>query len=302
MENYFHIKTKTNCIVSINGTKAYNITSEKPLDILAKKNCYVSLLPNNDEFLPYTFSLNDIKQNENILIVTHPNHTEIYFTPTYKISDENCTTLIDKKYDDIYVSVKNSNCTYINISKLQNTFTRKLPKFLNCKCDFDNNIFIYGALNNDQTYVLIYDPNKDKILLEDIVEIVEKDKSTIRFMKNTQNLAHHGIVYEYDKNSDVIDNYSIYIDKNPHRTDIKEIMPYAFLESIKLKDFSLARSYLYDTFVTNSNLESYFDNIDEIYLNPYSNDIEYTTTSKGLSKTYRFELTENKIKDIEQIL
>lgn len=298
---YIHIKSQTNCMASINGTKVYYITQNKPLDIFVKKNCYVSLYPLHDEFLPYTFSILDIKQNENILKIDYPNHTEIYFTPTFKMSNTNTTTLIDKKYDNIYVSVKNSNCTHLTISNSQNTFSRTLPQFQNCKCDFDTNIFIYGVLNNEQTYVLIFDPNKQKIIYEDTVDIIEKDKSTIQFMKNTHNLAHHGIVYVYDTKSHNIDNYSIYIDNKPHRTDIKEIVPYAFLESIKIKDFNLARSYLYDTFVTNENLENYFNNIDDIYLNPYSNQIEYTIQNNNRSYTYRFDLIDNKIKDIEQI-
>lgn len=302
MEKYIHIKSKTNCVVSINGTKAYNITPEKPLDIFAKKNCYISLFPMHDEFLPYTFSTNDIIKNENILKITHPNHTEIYFTPTPKFKDENFTTLIDKKYDNIYISVKNSNYTYLNITNLQNHITRTLPKFTNCKCEFESIIYVYGTLQNKQNYILIYDQNNDKIIFEDTVYIIEKDKSVIRLMKNTYNLAHHGIVYEYDKKTHNIVNYPIYIDTNPQRTSIKEIVPYAFLESVKIKDFNLARSYLNDTFVTNNNMESYFSDIDETYINPYSNEIEYTITSKGICKTYRFTLIENKIQDIEQIL
>lgn len=302
MKKYIHIKSKTNCIVSINGTKAYHITPEKPLDIFAKTNFYVSIYPTQDEFLPCTFSPNNLGKNENILCIDHPFHTELYFTPTYKLSNTTYTTLIDKKYDNIYVSVKNnSNNTYLNITSTQNNITRKLPLFQNCKCEFDSNIFIYGTLNSNDTYVLIYDPSKDILLFENTVELIEKDKDYIKFMKDSHNLAHHGMVYEFDKKSNDIDKYSIYIDQKPHRTNIKEVVPYAFLESIKMKDYNLARSYLIDTFVTNENLESYFDGVDDIYLNPYSSNIEYTILSSKKCKTYRFTLVENKIKDIEQI-
>lgn len=301
MKQYIHIKSKSNCIVSLNGTKAYTITPEKPLDLFVKSNCYVSLLPNNNEFLPCTISLSDIKQNENIKTINHPYHTEIYFTPTYKMSSQDTTTLVDKKLNDTYIKIENSNCTFLNITKSNQQLTRTLPLFQTCKCDYDTNIFIYGLLKNNETYVIIYDPNNTKILFEDTVEIIENEKDVIRFLKNTHNAAHHGIVYEYDKKLRQIDKYSIYIDNTPHRTDIKEVIPYAFLESIKLKDFNLARSYLYDTFVTNENLESYFDSIEEIYLNPYSSDLEYTISSNNNCHTYRFELIDNKIKDIEQI-
>ncbi len=301
MEKYIHIKSKTKCIVSLNGTKAYHISKEKPLDLYAKRNSYVSIYPEHSEFLPYTFSLADIKQNDNILKVDFPNHTELYFTPTFMPQNKPETVLVEKKYGSHYVKISTSDYTYLNITNGDFSLTRKLTPFQNCKCDYNENLVILGTLQEGNTYVMIFDLSKNKIIFENEVEIVEKEKDKIKFMKNTNNLARHGIVYEYDTKSKDIDNYAVYIDNNPHRTNIKEIVPYAFLESIKLKDYNLARSYLLDTFVTNEHLSSYFGDFDDIFFDPYSKETIYGIVSSGNTKCYRFELANDKIKDIEQI-
>lgn len=301
MEKYIHIKSKTKCIVSLNGTKAYRISKEKPLDLYVNKNCYVSIYPEHAEFLPYTFSLSTVRSTDNILRVDFPQHTELYFTPTFTPQNKPETVLIEKKYGTHYVKISTSDYTYLNITSENFTLTRKLAPFQNCKCDYNENLIILGTLQEGNTYVMIFDISKNKIILENEVEIVEKEKEIIKFMKNTNNLAGHGIVYEYDTKSKVIDNYSVYIDNNPHRTNIKEIVPYAFLESIKLKDYNLSRSYLTDTFVTNEQLSSYFGDFDNIFFDPYSNEIIYAIVSNGNTKCFRFELNNDKIKDIEQI-
>lgn len=301
MEKYLHIKCKENCIVSINGTKAYHISNQKPLDLYLKKECYLNFLPTHDEFLPYTFHTANIVQNQNILTVVHPMHTEIYFNPTHKKSSAPKTVFVEKKIGALNVKIEADDISYINITSPEHSITRTTEKFCTCKCEFDNNIFIYGTLQNSNIYVLIFDPNKNEIVFENIGELIEKDKNSIKFLTNTKNLANHGIVYEYDKKSSVVDKYAVYIDQNPQRTNIIDIIPYAFLESVKIKDFNLARSYLVDTFVTNQNLESYFGEIDDIFLNPYSTELEYTILSNGVSKTFTFSVENDKIKDIEQI-
>ena len=207
MEKFIHIKCNEKTNVSINGNITYFVSKSSPLDIFVKKNCYVSFMPTRDEFLPYSFSLQDIKTNENILKVPyHNNHIDIYFSPTLKLTKLDDTLLLDKKYDNHYVKVFTNNYTFINITDGNYSFTKKLPHFTNCTEVLEKHLIINGKLKNNNLYYLIFDLENNKVILDGEFEIVEKDKDKISFMKNTQNIAKHGIVYEYDIKTGVIDN------------------------------------------------------------------------------------------------
>lgn len=301
MEQYIHIKSKYDCLVSINGAKVYPISNQKQLDIFLRKNCYVSIMPQHDDFLPYTFGTATMKNNENITIINHNIHTEIYFTPTLKNVQTNQTTLVDKKINNCYIKVSVSKNTFVSITTPDTSISRVLPPMQNCKCEYSEKLLLFGTLQNNEIYTLIYDIKKGNIEVEQTMETIEKQQNKIKMLANTKNISHHGIVYEYDTKSGDIDKYSVYIDKNPHRTTLKQAVPYAFIESVKLRDFNLARSYLIDTFVTNEQLENYFGQIDDIFPNPYSIDLEYAILSGDKVHNYKFELTENKIKDIIQL-
>lgn len=302
MEKYIHIKCNEKAKISINGIKTYIVSPSNTLDIIVKKNCYVSCMPTNDEFLPYSFSLQDIKNNDNILkIPFHNNHTDIYFIPTLKIEKMEDTILIDKRYGEHYIKVFSNSLTYINISNEKYSYTKKIQRLTSCNTTIENHLILYGKLKNNNLYYLIFDLENNKPIIDDEFEIVEKDKEKIKLMKNTQNIAKHGIVYEYDIKTGFVDNYSIYIDETPRTTNIIKAIPYAFIEAIKLNDFNLAKSYLQDAFVSNDHLKSYFGEVKEIFPNPYTRENNYTLLTTEGYKSYTFEIENSKIKDIEEI-
>lgn len=302
MEKFIHVKCNEKVYASINGQKKYMVSKNQPLDIVIRKNCYISFMPINDEFLPYSLSIDDIKNNDNILKIPYKdNHTDIYFIPTLKLTNLEEVLFLDKKYDKHYVKAFSNTYTYINITDGNYNFTKKIPQLISCDCTHEKHLILNGKLKNNEIYYLIFDLENNKIIVDDIFEIVEKENEKLRLMKNTQNIARHGLVYEYDINHGSIDKYSIYIDDIPHKTNLLKAIPYAFIESIKLQDYNLAKSYLQDTFVSNEHLKAYFGDIKEIFANPYSHENNYTILNSNGYKSYTFEIKDNKIVDIEEV-
>ena len=302
MEKYIHIKSNEKALVSINGNKTYHVSKSTPLDIITKKNFYVTIMPTKDEFLPYSFSIADINQNDNILKVPYyNNHLDIYFTPTIKLSDNNEIILLDKKIGNHYIKLFTTTYTYINITNGSYNLTKKIPHFTTCNDVLEKHLIINGKLKNNNLYYFIFDLENNKVVLDDEFEIVEREKEKLKLMKNTQNIANHGIVYDYDIKTGIIDNYSIYLNNNPAKTNIDKAIPYAFIEAIKLEDYNLAKSYLQDTFVSNEHLKSYFGEIKEIFKNPYSKLNNYTILNNKGFKSYNFDIKDSKIIDIEEV-
>ena len=84
------------------------------------------------------------------------------------------------------------------------------------------------------------------------------------------------------------------------------LIPYAFLEAIKIKNFNLSKSYLSNGFdnISKEHFENYFGDIKNVYLDSYNLDsyvIPYVVeTNKGFDY-YDFSIDNGKIIDINKL-
>jgi hypothetical protein len=135
------------------------------------------------------------------------------------------------------------------------------------------------------------------------IEKLEENNNTLTGFSNIYDIAKHGHICEIDLyNTENINEYYVVKD-DISVCESKQLIPKAFLEAIKVQNFSLAKRYLNDSLckASNSHFKTYFGTIQSIYYNAYnnSNPVNYTVYN-GEYKSYNFKVCDNKICDIEE--
>ena len=135
-----------------------------------------------------------------------------------------------------------------------------------------------------------------------IFDNIEENNNIFTGFSNIYDMAKHGHICEINLQNikDVKDYYVV--KENLKLCSTAELIPQAFLEALKVKNFTLAKSYLASPLnnASNNHFAAYFGPIQAIYYNCYnnSNPINYTVYN-GEYKFYNFRIKDNKICDIE---
>jgi len=264
------------------------IESTSPLlDIVEHPNSHYDIT-----FLQNTTSehtMPKILHQQNFYIKSREHTFSVFYDGIYQLSVQDKELVLNK---EIPYSIKN-----VNIEKIKN-----------------KDIVIMQATTDDlENYALIlqYKNNNYEVVKEGIVDKIESTQELIVTLQKQNDMAGHGMVEEYEiKDTGVIkkDSYFVYMSEKPKITQIKELVPYAFLEAVKIKNFSLARSYLTEELNENlldEHLEAYFGNILDIVPNVYKSNNENTiciiqddTIKKA--KYFTVSLEKNKISNISE--
>lgn len=297
MRKYIHITSKIPAKISINGE---TFTKNK-LDIMSQDDFYITFLPNNKEYLPYAMSIKDSTLPSFIQKIPYnKNHFDIIFNP----SPTACTTtgfqILNKKYNNCIFSINVSHHSFINISSSTYKYSSFADKIASASFKSIKEIIIIdGFIDENHRYLLIFNTRSKKVVLEGIFQQIEQSISTIKALKQPTSLLKYGIIYEFDIKNNKLSQYSVHIDtKNIECSS--EIIPLLFLECIKYKDFNRAKTFLFDNNVSKLHLENFFGEINEIYFNGYTTDINYTILSNNIYKNFTFNVIDNKILDIEE--
>ena len=256
----------------------------------------------NNTYLPLTTSLQQDENSEIKKIPYSNNHIDVIYTPKAILkTNETPTIILNKKFGKNTYCIWNKNTnSFIKIYNDDTTlFETTIPLLHTAEFYTKGCVLIKGSTINNKTFCLIFDTKKEKIVLCDEYESFEENRQTIKFLKFCNDIAGHGIVNVFDINSCCVDNYVVYINNSPKTATNNQLIPFAFLESIKLKDFTLAKHYLYDSLTSNEHLENFFGDFSDIYFNGYSNKLNYTIKGKKY-RNFTFELNNNKIIDIEE--
>lgn len=300
MKKLVRINCTENCMIVINGEKGI---LQNPLDLLCENTPYITFLPQEkNKFLPVTTTLNYPFKQENVEQVPFNTHTEITYSPV-EIPDTNRAQIIlNKKYLNTYFTLFSENKSFLNIDSANFSHKSTLPKLLNADLKTHNNIVIVtGKTEINSTYIMIYNAKKHEVLLELTADNIEESKTKISAVKFYPTIAGYGVVYEFDYENHKLNTFNVYKNVKPQTTTRTELVPLAFMESIKYKDYTLAKHYLENNLVSNEHLSTYFGNIERIYYNGISSDINYTIKADKY-KNYTFKVNDGKIVDIEENL
>ena len=264
--------------------------------------------------LPYTVKISfesNIKSDSELLeIVPYKNNEyEILLKACDVKHYKPLTKIFDEEIDGFNVVVVNDGNSYINIYKngiLK--WSDATMEINNITCEHKNNkIIIKGITLNANYYLIVLNENFE-VLFNGEAEKIEQDDYQIKLLKKINDIAKHAIVKTINYTDEQpVEDYYVYLKPDAVITDNTKLIPYAFLEAVKVKNYSLAKQYLsaeLNLKTKNEHLENYFQNLKNIYYNSYNNNnyvINYTILCDNNYKSYDFTVFNNKIEDIEEV-
>jgi len=336
MSFYVHLKSEDDFYVEVNTLSPFLLlkNASSPVEIentedapLIFKITPIRTYCEHKKLLPYAavfYVQNNVAESTSSLldIVEHPNsHYDITFLQNTtsehtlpKILEQQ--TFYIKNREHIF-SVFYDGIYELSIQEKELLLNKEIPYSIkNVSLEKIKNkdiVVIQTTTNNLENYALIlqYKNNNYEVVKEGIIDKIEYNQELITTLEKQNDMAGHGMVEEYEiKDTGVIkkDSYFVYMNEKPKTTQIRELVPYAFLEAIKIKNFSLARTYLTEELNENlldEHLEAYFGNILDIVPNVYNKNDENTVCviQDGIIKKAKYFtvlLEKNKISNITE--
>lgn len=298
MKKYVHIKSLIACNISING----EFFNQSQLDLITNKDFYVAFFPTTTErYLPCaTAFYGNIRPSCITKIPYNNNHYELIYNPAIVPNNENEIIILNKKYNNTIFTIKNSHMSFISITGIN--FTHNSTSGRLQSTDFktsDGYAIITGKIKNEKHYLLIYNSKKNKVILEGVFNKLEASKNQIKALKEQNSIAGYGTVYEFNIITKKLSKNSVYLNSLTTNST-SELIPYTFLESLMYSDYKNAKIYLQNSNVSNEHLKSFFGDIEKIYFNGYSKDINYTILTNNTYRNFTFSIDNNKIIEIEE--
>lgn len=309
--------SKVPCFFSINGKYLGDIDNKNTFEIDIIQKCEKILIDyhptsESEKYIPYSSiiqSTNNLScSNNNVKIIPFPdNHYDLYFSPFEYLSSTQTKNVFSKNLGKHYITVSNDNRSHISIFNNVSLVLNKNIECLNAinastKKDL---IIIEGVKSKDEYYILIFDTNKQEILLEDTVHSINQQENSIDTIKNIHDQSHHSLVQKLIIETKELQKYYVYEDNICTNPKAYELIPLDFLECLKVHDFAKAKTYLHHTLVNSqmSDMEDYFGKYNDIFLNRHyfkQDKLNYTLVGKNM-KNYNFLMEEGRIKDIEEV-
>lgn len=328
MDCILHIKPSFDCLINYLGTQK-SLIKNKTYSFILKDKIALSFYPNNNEelnSLPFSCIIEPTSHN---LLQTNRNNLTLTRFPNNNFLLEVNPFIFAQTPNSFGLKTKT-----IHIKNIPHTISWLANNNLNCRIensnsylDFNNNckvvemdtkssdgnILIYFRTQNLKYIVshILYENNKYLLQEMQEVDLLEETENTITTYKNLHDFAKHGEITTYDFNGTFSKTKELaYNNQTAKKTKIKEIVPFAFFEALKNKNFKLARSYLSNALsnkISNNHLKKFFGNFDKPYqtLSPtyYPEEIAliYNALPTKYAKIYNIKFnTENKIENIEE--
>lgn len=313
-----HIKSLDACNVYINGNFVSLIDNKDTfvIDLKVYSNILIitkePISNKKKVMLPYS-----IKLNFNDTVTTDCDYVTIvpYKNSEYDVILETCEVKHNKKPEKIYddfadnynIVVVNDGQSYVNIYQINVLkFSTTIPEITSVICEKVNNYIIIKGAHGAKYYLLVIDENGYLPVINTECDQLEQNAQTIKYLKKMNDIAKHACVFAFDLQTGTpLEKYYVYLNENAVYTESEKLIPYAFLEALKVNNYNLARNYLSDELnskTTNQHLSQFFPNIKKIYYNAYflkDNVINYTVLCDEY-KNYDFYITNNKIIEIEE--
>jgi len=291
---------KINCIVDskilINGEEVFS----NPFSMVSSDDCYVTFLPTDREkYLPLSFALNKAENSDNLSVIPFNTYTEITYDPPVVPTKSHETCILNKKFCGLYFTVHNSHKSFLNIDGLNFSHKSVVPTLSYLDFNTHDSIVVLTGKTDAETYILIFNAKTKKVILETLVSKVEHNKNGVSAVKFPPTITGYGTVYQFDYSSKKLSSYGVYKNDTPVVSTTPKLIPLAFIEAIKYKDYSLAKHYLDNSIVSNEHLKNYFGDIKKVYLNGLDKEINYTIFSDTF-KNYTFSVENDKIMEIEE--
>ena len=317
MKQYnLHFLSKVACSIFINGNNVGVIDNDKTffIDIISYNDSLIVAadpLNQNTNYISNCFRLSKLDNNlfassKFVTVVPYPeSNYDIILDFAKENNSSPLLNVYNQNLNGYNVMVTNSNNSIISIFKgTENLFSTKTELLSNISCEYKNGLLNFNANTQENEFLLVFDTTNNTSLICDSFLKVEKFETEIKTLKPLNDFFKHGIVKTLNRETKQFSNYTVFIN-NTNFNITNTLIPYAFLECVKACDYSKAKSYLDNSLgnITNSKLETYFNEIKNIYYNYYFFEPNQTNctieTSTGY-KNYTFTLLKDKICEIEE--
>lgn len=316
-ENFIHFLSEQPCGVSINGKNVGFIDNQNNLDIniiTNTANVFVTYNPvlESTTAIPYTFVLDcsDTPKSscEYINIVPFPsNHYDVIMKPFYYYEIKKSETILNENIGNYFVSITSENTSTITIFS-GNSVVLKLntARLISAKCEINNEtMIIEGVIDSDTYYLLVINVSDFSILHNDISHSIETTPQYVQTLKKLHNITNHAVVCKVDYTTKESDVFYVYENEYVSMPNNIMLIPYAFLECVKVHDVTGAKQFLSDKYCHTELIQfaNYFGDFENVYLNRHDfrqNKLNYTIFANSY-KNYNFILDNGKIVDIEEV-
>lgn len=173
----------------------------------------------------------------------------------------------------------------------------------NHSCSVHKNLIYVLSRNYDIKNLVIFD-TKNNTFTEIKGEKIEIQENTIKSLSKT-NIQKHQVLTTYNIDDNItMKSIEYFCEGNSQNPIIpKEMVPYMFFESIKIKDYVSAKKYLTESFSQKLNikmLSSFFGDIQYVRLYTLK-PLVYTVYNIDNAKDYKISMINDAICEIEEI-
>ncbi len=327
MEYFLHIKPTFNCLIKT-PTLSTELQKNRLHTFLINKgeNLSLSFYPIDEEnknSLPFACQ---ITKHENKLFC-HKKEVEIISFP-----DNNFLMIVnpflfyypnsfDSKTQQVSFAGDKHTITYLrneNLFNIQNSFnslnltTQETIKEIKTKTK-DNTLMCICKTKEDKNFIigLNYSNKNYEVFCLQNVDILEEESNKITTYTNLKDFAGHGKIVEYNFEENFKENITlVYNYDHPFIAKHKEIIPYAFFEALKVKNYKLARTYLTKDLsnkLTDTHFQKFFGDFLEIHqtlnknYSPEEISLIYETNNFKFAKIFYLKFDNfNKIENISE--
>lgn len=285
MSFYMHIKPTFNCIAKFNSCEQL-LTKNKMHTFLVNyvSPIALSFYPTDEEnknSLPFACTLTKTEQTlqtnkKEVEIISFPNNNFLVlvkpFVFNYPTSFENVSTQINFGLTNHTLNFLKMQPCEVFLTNNKNNNSLNLPiksKITALKTKVKNNIlFAYAQTENNTflTFCVKYENEKYYLLSLKEVDLLEEENNEIKTYTFLNDLAGHGEIVTYTFEPEFNEEITLaYNNSAPLIAKHKEIIPHAFFQALKVKNFKLARSYLTKNLskkLSNTHLEVFFGEFD----------------------------------------
>lgn len=322
MEQILHIKSTFDCLLKYSTTEKV-LTKNKIFSFLLKDTTALSFYPISDGGLPFSCLISENDKGDlqtdrlNISLTKFPNNNYLMEVSPFEIQFSSfglktkgvnfggtAHTISWLANSNLSVRIENSS-TYLDFG-----FKCKV-KELSTKSK--GNDLVMSFKTHDEKFVVAHISYKNgEYTLEELnkVDILEENKNEITTYQNLHDFAGHGEIITFSFENDFEKTKTLAYDNDkPKFAKIKEFVPYAFFEAVKIKNFKLARIYLSQELsrkLTDGHIRKFFGDFVKVHQTLSQNynaeeiALIYENNFEKTAKVFNIKLNENNL--IENII
>lgn len=185
-----------------------------------------------------------------------------------------------------------------------NTFEIE-SRFKELAFDVKGRVPYFVATLKGGKYLCVFCPSTQKFFAYEAISI-KIDENKLEIIEDLSSHAGHGkkIVLSLEDDKVVVESEELlYLDQEPKTLSNLKVVPFAFFESIKLEDYTLAKTYLSPALknsLSEDILKDYFGDFTKVVPYNFSSERGYFVSlfTESLCKVFSFNFESGKISDI----